>query len=506
MPHMKKIIDSMAIFLRPPPSLRGKISYAYVAVALLTLAVSIFAYWELRLLEDKLQLRERVAELFDTSLEIRRFERNFFLHGENTDYRENATYRAKMLDLLAQNQKDFTALAAERQVETLRGSLKEYQQLIDEYLAAGWPGDNRPTEQRKQLEPRIRAVGQDIVASCVTVVAAERKLVRSSLSSFRVLLFFSVVGVALFMVAFGQALSRRVVQPLRQIEESVNAIASGKRTALTMPGEDREIVSIVNACNQMLKELEVRQKHLLRSEKLSSMGTMVSGVAHELNNPLSNIWSSCQLLLEDKALATTEAQHELLRQIDEQSVRARNIVRSMLDFTSEREFHKEKLPLEPLVRQAMKFLKGEIPAETAINLGIPADLIVEADRHRLMQVLLNLIKNAVEAVGTEGKVVIIASRYDPDSASADDPGLAECRSKPAIDIRIRDNGPGIPAEILPRIFDPFFTTKDVGKGMGLGLFIAYKIVEDHGGCIAVNSDVGGGTTFVVRLPSSRSAQ
>jgi two-component system, NtrC family, sensor kinase len=505
MARTMKILERIAR-LRSQPSLRGRIAFAYAAVALLTLAVSLLAYVELRLLEDKLQLRERVAELSDTAMEIRRFERNFFLHGQAPDYRENAAYRARMLDLLRQNQRDFTTLEAEPQLVALRQSLGDYQPLMDAYVAAGWPGDSAPTEERRQLEPRIRTAGQNIVAASDAVVMADRKLSRSSLASVRALLFLAVAGVAVLMVAVGQALSRRVAQPLKQIEESVNAVASGQRTALAVPGNDREVVSIVGAFNQMLKELEVRQKHLLRAEKLSSMGTMVSGVAHELNNPLANIWSSCQVLAEDKTLVVTDAQREQLRQVDEQCVRARSIVRTLQDFTRDRELHKEKLPLEPIVRQTLRFLKNETPTEASVSLGIPIDLVVEADKHRLVQILLNLIRNALEAIGPQGKVAILARRHEPDDTSPDDPGLEECRGKPAIDIRIRDNGHGIPAATLPRIFDPFFTTKDVGKGMGLGLFIAYRIVEEHGGCIAVHSEVGAGTTFIVRLPLAADTQ
>lgn len=484
------------------PSLRGKIVFAYAAVALLTLAISLFAYEELRLLEGKILLGERVSELFDTALEIRRFERNFFLHGQEADYRENVAYNTKMLGLLDSNARDFVTLGAGQRLAELRGELTRYRQAIDACFAA-----NREQPGRlRQLEPQVRAAGQNIVAASEAVVAAERQLVKTSLSSFRTNLFFSVAGVALLMIAVGQALSRRVVQPLKLIENSVNAVARGRRGALAMSGEDREIVSIVTAFNQMLKELEERQRHLLRSEKLASMGTMVAGVAHELNNPLSNIWSSCQILLEDQALAAGSPQSDMLRQIDEQCVRARDIVRSLLDFTRERQFRAEMLPLEDLVRQTLRFIRNDIPQGLEIRLDIPADLVVLADPQRLQQALLNLVKNAMQAAAENGRVVIGASRHAAGAAVPADPGLAPCRDMAAIDIRVSDDGPGIPADILPRIFDPFFTTKDVGKGMGLGLSIVFQIVEEHGGCISAASEAGRGATFVMRLPQANGAR
>ena len=478
------------------PSLRGKIAFAYAAIASLTLAISLFAYEELRLLEDKILLGERVSELFDTALEIRRFERNFFLYRQDADYRENVDYSNKMLRLLDSNAKDFITLRAGQSLAELRGELTRYRQAIDACFVA-----NREQPGRlRQLEPQVRGAGQNIVAASEAVVTAERQLVKSSLSSFRMILFFSVAGVALLTIAVGQALSRRVVQPLKQIEDNLNAVARGKRGALAMPGEDREIVSIVTAFNQMLKEREERQRHLLRSEKLAAMGTMVAGVAHELNNPLSNIWSSCQILLEDRAPIIGSPQRDMLRQIDEQSVRARNIVRSLLDFTAERPFRAEMLPLEALVRQTLRFIKDDIPHGLEITLDIPANFVVQADPQRLQQALLNLTRNAMQAAGENGRVMIAASRHAVGATAPADPGLAPCRETAAVDIRVSDDGPGIPPQILPRIFDPFFTTKEVGKGMGLGLFIVYQIVEEHGGCISAANENGRGATFVMRLP------
>jgi signal transduction histidine kinase len=227
---------------------------------------------------------------------------------------------------------------------------------------------------------------------------------------------------------------------------------------------------------------------------------MVSGVAHELNNPLSNIWSSCQILLDDPKLAQMQPQHDLLRQIDEQSIRARHIVRSLLDFTREQQFRKEPVPLEGLVRQTLRFIKADIPVGLEVRVDVAADLIVDADRQRLQQALLNLLKNAAEACGDQGRVTIHAARRLADDTMPDDPGLVDCWNMAAVDIQVQDTGAGIPADILPRIFDPFFTTKDVGQGMGLGLFIVYQVVEEHGGCLAVSSEPGQGTSFTIRLP------
>ncbi|HYA31825.1 MAG TPA: HAMP domain-containing sensor histidine kinase, partial [Thermodesulfovibrionales bacterium] len=224
--------------------------------------------------------------------------------------------------------------------------------------------------------------------------------------------------------------------------------------------------------------------------------------------PLSNISSSCQILAEEIEEADKAYKKELLAQIDEQTDRARNIVRSLLDFSREREFGKESLPLRRLFEETLRFLKGQVPSRIVIRMDVPEDIAIFADKQRIQQAFLNLIRNAVEALGDEGEVVIMAKKHkavEKTEETAELYNYLKYRGKCTVegdtaDIEIRDTGPGIPPEILNRIFDPFFTTKDVGKGSGLGLFIVHEIIEEHDGCIAVKSEAGKGTIFFISLP------
>jgi signal transduction histidine kinase len=220
-------------------------------------------------------------------------------------------------------------------------------------------------------------------------------------------------------------------------------------------------------------------------------------VAHELNNPVSNIWSSCQLLQDDATLSAE--QRELLQQIDEQCVRARNIIRSLLDFGRDRPFARENVVLVDLVEQTLRFLKGERPSALTVSVDVPAELAVPADRQRLQQALLNLIRNAIDASAEH--IAVSARKHSEAPRTDDDSVAADCPDAPWLEILVRDDGHGIPPDVLPRIFDPFFTTKEVGRGMGIGLFIAYQIIEEHDGCIGVQSRPGEGTRFAVRLPA-----
>ncbi|MDD5249392.1 MAG: HAMP domain-containing sensor histidine kinase [Rhodocyclaceae bacterium] len=477
------------------PSLRRKVVVGYYAVAALIVVASAFSFGELKSLEDKVVLAERMSELFDATLEVRRFERNYFLHGQEADRAEAGRYVGRVRELLDAHRPVLLAVETPPRLAEFRDLLDRYEAQLPALAAAG--ADRR---QAAALEPRVRALGKEIVAIAEEMAGAERHLVQSSLAHFRTVLILFIGAAVALIVAIGQVLSRSVAAPLKELEASVEAVSAGKRGRLPVRSRDREVVAVIDAFNHMLKELELRQKHLVRSEKLASLGTMLSGVAHELNNPLSNISTSCQILLEELGTADADLHRQLLEQIDEQTGRARNIVRSLLDFAREREFKKEWAPLRPLIEQTVGFVRGEVPAKVSIAIDIPDDIAVFADTQRLQQAFLNLIKNAVEALPGRGSVAVSARKLVATAGAA--VGDASCDvAGDAVDILVADDGPGIAPDVLARIFDPFFTTKAVGKGLGLGLFIVYEIVEQHDGCISVDSKRNRGTTFRIRLPA-----
>jgi signal transduction histidine kinase len=480
------------------PSLGRKITLGYYAIAMLIIGAAALTFFEFSSLEAKVSLGERTAELLDTTLEIRRFERNYFLHRQTADYDENRRQVARARALLDDNRAGFAAVASPETLARFGGLLPVYEQHMAAYAAAV-AGARRLTA----AENHVRAAGKDMVAIAGDMVAAEKSAVRKSLAAFREILVVAIAGLAILIVVMSRAISRRIVGPLKTVEASVEAVCGGRNSYLTAPTDDREIVSITEAFNHMLRELELRQKHLVRAEKLASMGTMLSGVAHELNNPLSNISTSCQILLEEWETAGAATRRKLLAQIDGQCERARNIVRSLLDFARSRDFRREQVPLQPLLEQTLGFVRGEVPTGVEVVCAVPADLVVAGDTQRLQQAFLNLIKNAVQALPGAGRVSIAAqaARVSGEADRARPP-FTGCRlDGEVVDVTIVDNGPGIPEAVLPRIFDPFFTTKEVGRGMGLGLFITHEIIEEHDGCIAVTTG-SGGTTFHLRLPAA----
>lgn len=491
------------------PSIRKKITFGYYAIVAIIIGLSIFSFMELRFVETKMMFGEIISEFFDATLEIRRFEKNYFLYEKEYDYLENMRYVAKAQDLIEGNIEGFNAIVAYQQITALKNNLKSYRELMEQYSSVLAGLRKHSDTQKTILEEKIRKSGKEIITVAENISNAERKKLQTTLSKYRYTLIFSIIFLSMLSIVIGQVLSRMLVRPLKLLEKSMEIIADGTFEKIQMKSKDREIVSLTNAFNKMLKELELRQRHLIQSEKLASLGTLLSGVAHELNNPLSNISSSCQILMEELDDIDMEYKKELLSQIEVQTDKARNIVRSLLEFSREREFKKEPLPLKKLFEETIRFVRGQVPTNVSVNIEMSDDLVVFADKQRIQQVFLNLIKNAIEAIADEGKLMITAQKHKAIDKIEDDKAEifnylkyhGKCMLEDdTVDIEIRDTGSGIPHDILPKIFDPFFTTKDIGMGSGLGLFIVHEIIEEHDGCIAVDSEAGKGTTFLIRLP------
>jgi signal transduction histidine kinase len=482
------------------PSLGRKITLGYLGyytLAVLVGGLALFTYGEMSYIEHKVRAGERVTEFFDTTLEIRRFEKNYFLYRQKSDLDEALRNVDAARQTFSRHRDDFAPLAPPDVLQQLETGLEKYRTILTGLpLADG---------TAPLLEEHLRESGKKLVDAAETLAKTERRLLQQALDRSRFIFLVSVAGLGTLMVGLGFILSRMVVRPLKHMENCVAALAEGHREKLHIDSEDSEIVSISNAFNHMLDELELRQRSLLRAEKLASMGTMLSGVAHELNNPLSNISTSCQILDEEFDHGDREHQKELIAQIDEQTHRAGQIVRTLLDFTRDREVRKERFLLRPLAEETLRLLHCQTRPGADIRLEIPDGLMVTGERQRLQQALLNLVKNALEATEGEGGVTVRAREIEEaDALRARDNDLVifnKCPAgRPAVEIQVADQGPGIPAEVLVRVFDPFFTTKDVGLGSGLGLFVVHQIIEEHGGCIRLNSTPSQGTEITLLLP------
>ena len=493
-------------------SIRQKIRFGYYAVVVMIVGLSIFTYIELNFLEKKIMYGEAISEFFDATLEIRRFEKNYFLYEKRPDFDENIRYVTKAQELLAANSIAFAAVTSEGQIPALVANLERYKDHMERYEKLIRQKATQPEGENASItaiEKTIRKYGKDILTSAEDISKTERKSLQATLNSSRRVLILSIAALVAMVLVIGQIMAQVIVKPLKLMERTMEKIAEGSFENIRIDSRDREVLSLTNAFNKMLRELELRQRHLVQSEKLASLGTLLSGVAHELNNPLSNISSSSQILSEEFDDGSVEFKKELIAQINDQTDRARNIVRSLLEFSRDKEFKKQSLSLNGLLEETIRFVKGQITGNVSVKVDVPLDLMIIADKQRIQQVFLNLIKNAIEAVEGGGVVTVTAAKHSAlDKAGEDENSIynylkyrGKCTlEEDTVDIQVHDTGPGIPTELLSKIFDPFFTTKDVGKGSGLGLFIVHEIIDEHDGCIGVDSAAGKGTTFLIRLP------
>ncbi len=253
-----------------------------------------------------------------------------------------------------------------------------------------------------------------------------------------------------------------------------------------MRDEQSHVISLVVVMTDVTDAASLQSK-LMHAEKMAAVGQLVSGVAHEVNNPLTAILGFADLLMENPELP--ESARKDMRVILQEAQRTKQIVQNLLSFARQMPPQRKALQLNPILRRTVQlrsydFQSHGVEVIEHLDQELPS---VIGDSHQLQQVFLNILNNAYDAVGETGRSAKIE--------------ITTTHKGNSVEILFRDNGPGISHP--DRIFDPFFTTKEVGKGTGLGLSICYGIVHEHGGEILCQNNSGGpGATFVVRLPAT----
>ncbi|VVB85344.1 Methanogenesis regulatory histidine kinase FilI [uncultured archaeon] len=244
-------------------------------------------------------------------------------------------------------------------------------------------------------------------------------------------------------------------------------------------GEPIAFVGIIRDITE-LKEKEQLEKQLLQSDKLATIGQLAAGVAHEINNPIGNISVYTQMLLNKSKDENTKGK---LRVIADEANRAALIVKGLLDFARQSEFKMESIDINKEIDNVLIILNPQLK-DIEVKTSFKPLPYIFADRGQIQQVLMNLLKNSIQSITENGEIIVkTLAKHDH------------------VEISISDNGCGITRKDLDKIFDPFFTTKEPGEGTGLGLSISYGIIKNHKGSIEVESEVGNGTTFTIKLPA-----
>lgn len=334
-----------------------------------------------------------------------------------------------------------------------------------------------------------------------------QELLRSITNNQFIIFLVALLGTILVTIWISTVM---LINPIRRISKATREIAAGEFSPLPEIDTHDEIGDLIRSFNLMTEKLalmreelehhnknlrekvaeeadklKIATQHLHQNEKLSALGQLIAGVAHELNNPLAVIMGNSQLLL---ALNPDDELSRRINIIYQSAERSQKIVRNLLSFARQTPSKKSYVGINGLISDCLElksydYKTHKIETLTDFEEDLPKTM---ADFNQLQQVCIIILENAQHALmpNQDSKTVSIKTEHNNGT----------------IIIRFSDNGPGIPKEIQNRIFEPFFTTKELGKGTGLGLSIAYGIVNKHNGKLYVQSEPGTGATFVIELP------
>ena len=287
-----------------PHSLKDKVMLGYI-LGFLFMSGVVFINWQnFEGMKSLVLSAEKVSELIDTVFEVRRYEKNLFLYGErlgspksqetffgnSEDYRELTLYLERLDTLLKENEKDIILFSNEKTISDLKRDLQQYKEYLSGY---------GKVNHLSSWEEKVRSKGREIVKIAEDISKMKTEKLTTFLLSLRNVLILSILFLASTGFIAGAILYRSFARPLILFEQHMKRISEGEYSFIPVLSQDREMLSLSKAFNRMLAELELRQAHLIRTEKLASLGTLLFGVAHELNNPLNNISTSCQILKEE---------------------------------------------------------------------------------------------------------------------------------------------------------------------------------------------------------------
>jgi signal transduction histidine kinase len=448
---------------------------------LLIVLIGMFALQNLNEILTKFRFTVIAEGLNANFLEMRLAEKNYFLYGDNEAFNNIKTRIDQTRETLLQVRPDIIRAVGAEKYTTLQEHLHAYAQLVDSISKAN--------HRDAAVQKKLREAGQNLKTFSENITALESDRIGAIIVRSKNILLYSFWAVVLFAFLFSNLIVRNIGQSLRKVVELTRSISRGNYRKIEEKPSSDEIGAVISAINAMAEELHRREKEIVQSKRLASIGVLVAGVAHELNNPLNNISMLAQTYAEVYDGLSKEDRISFMERVDQETERLRVIIHNLLDYAKPKEQHLAKAAANQVIQKILALVQNMLDVSNIrIKLVLAEDLpVIYIDEHQIQQVLVNMAANAIQAMGKGGELRI-ASRYLPD--------------KDEIEIEIGDNGKGIAPEFLDHIFDPFFTTKEE-SGTGLGLWVSYGIIKNHQGNIRVKSQVGVGTTFIITLPSCK---
>lgn len=516
-------------------SIKKKIISSFLLSTTIIILLILFEYLSFFEISKEISNLEFTDTIRSKSLQLRRHEKNFFLlYPSKSDYEWNEIQRylneiSKMLNDNKEINKN-SILRLKYSINKYKEafeSIKDNIDYISKYLSSVRKGNDyekikplvkvtfleQPLVVSKLLEEgrifspndiiilklnklytdiqMLRKYGEDIVfISRELDWSIQQKLRKIILfSKAAILIFFPlffVVGILLLLFV-----TNSIVNRLTLLTSVIKKVGKGEFKKVPLNSFSDEVGILIKRFNEMEDELFMRDEELkkkneelLQSKKLAAVGTLAAGIAHELNNPLNNIYISAQVLRKESLNMPVNIQ-EIIDDIMNQSMRVKHIISDLLEFTKEREPQRRETDIRNIILGSYKFVSMTKNTENVnFNINTPDEpIIVKVDPEQMERVFINLFNNAIDAMDGKGNLNVTIEKQNS-----------------SIAIKVTDTGKGIPAESLEKVFEPFYSTKQ--KGTGLGLAIVYNIIQKHNGKISVESEEGKGTTFTIILETA----
>jgi signal transduction histidine kinase len=521
-------------------SLKKKIAFSLLISVFIISILVIFEYINFIKIKREIRHLEVTDIIRSKAFEIRRHEKNFFLYPLKAKGESEAVHRylhelntilngsilidtsGKLSHLkicIKEYEQRFAkiesnAVNVSREFDSIKTSFTKnnkffplIQSSLIEYPLQGieflkdlyyTPPDNRLIIELKELDTQTNALrknGENIILISEELDRIARDNVEKTIykSKIAIIIFFPLfiitgIGIIFFF-------NKDVVNRLKILIDVVEKTGRGHFTHLVLEQKQSkdEVGILIQKFNELEEELaqrdaeiERKNKELLQSQKLAAIGTLASGVAHELNNPLNNIYVSTQVLAKEIADNSPSELKEIVKDIRGQTLRVKRIVADLLEFARGKEPEFRKIDLNNLIISAYNLLSKSINMEKiafVLN-SEPNGIFICVDYEQMERVFINLFNNAIEAMSGEGKLIVEITT-----------------DKNFVKIKVTDSGKGMTPEDVEKAFEPFFSKKD--KGIGLGLAIVFNIIKKHNGEITIESLEGKGTTFTITLPKVR---
>jgi len=464
-------------------TIKQRISIAVVIQAIITAIIGLFVYISFNSVLTKLIAIEKIDDVNISILEMRKDEKNYSLSNDLNFLKELVKVGEGTQETILSSKSSVVPILQEQGCKNyarLLGLINQYVSLANSAITSSIP----PLD----FEEKFRTLGHELTSISEQLLTQERKSISHTINNVLFMLIAFLGTIFFIQVILLKYFFSLVIKEYSFIERLIKLVSKGRfqEVGQEITSHQNEIGDAIKAFSERAKQMEKCEAEIKQTGKLASLGVLISGVAHELGNPLTNISMMAQTFLSVYDMLDDDEKKSYMGDIYNQTERIQKIVGNLLEFSRQMKPEFQEWDIGEIVDFVLHLLSNQLMiSNVKPHLNIPEGLPpVYVDASQIEQVLVNLFINAIQAM-PKGGDLFISTSYDPESDN--------------LILEIRDTGIGINKENLPHVFDPFFSTKGT-KGTGLGLSVSYGIIRQHRGDIMVKSEEGKGTSFIIKLP------